>query len=336
MIIGGCDLGRDRLLVAEIGNNHEGSAAAALEMVTAAAEAGADAVKIQVIDPTRLVNRLQTERIQQLERFRLPPDVLADMAALAEKKGILFMASAFDVDSLQRVLPLLAAVKIASGDLTFEPLLAAAAASGKPVLLSTGMSRMDEIRAAVQTIAAHLARGTSAEMLALLHCVSLYPAPLAELNLRAIRALADTFGLTVGYSDHALGIESAVAALALGARLIEKHFTLDKNRTTFRDHALSADPADMSRLADVVHTFDQMLGTGEKNPSEAEQKMAAAARRSIVAARDLPAGTILAGADLDFVRPSNGLPPVASATLVGRRLRAARKQHDLILEQHLE
>ncbi len=336
MNIGGFDTSNRVLVIAEIGNNHEGDMTLALEMVAAAAEAGADAVKMQIINPERLVNRSQVERIAQLSRFRLPSSVLAEMASLARTKGMLFIASAFDVQSLEQITSELAAIKIASGDLDFVPLLVKAATLDKPILLSTGMSTLEEVRTAVNTIADYLPAGRSLnDTLALLHCVSLYPAPLAEANLRAIETLREAFHLTIGYSDHTLGIEAAVASLALGARVIEKHFTLDKTRTTFRDHALSADPIDMRRLADVVHSFDAMLGTGEKIPSSAELQMAKAARRSIVAARDLPAGTRLALDDLDYVRPRSGLPPSAAGALIGRRLRVPLNAHDLISESDL-
>jgi N,N'-diacetyllegionaminate synthase len=337
MILGNCELDSRRLLIAELGNNHEGDAAMALELVAAAAESGADAIKVQVINPERLVNRSQTERIAQLSHFRLPLSTFAEMASQARTKGMLFIASAFDAQSLESIADYLAAIKIASGDLDFEPLLVKAATLDKPILLSTGMSTLEEIGNAVNTIALHLPHGRSLnDTLALLHCVSLYPVPLGQANLRAIETLRETFHLTIGYSDHTLGIEGAVTALAVGARVIEKHFTLDKSRTTFRDHALSADPSDLRRLANVVHTFDDMLGTGEKIPSDAELQMAQAARRSIVAARDLDAGTRLSMDDLDFVRPRSGLSPTRATMLIGRTLRVSLKAHDLILEETLE
>ena len=337
MIIGGSDLGHRRLLIAEIGNNHEGDASAALEMVSEAAEAGVDAVKVQVVNPDKLVNRSQKERVAQLSRFRLPFETFAQMAELARARGLLFFASAFDDESLDRIAPLLDAVKIASGDLDFGILLSRAAKLNKPIMLSTGMSTMDEVAAAVSIIRDNIAEGRQLhEMLALLHCVSLYPAPLAQANLRGIQTLWDRFGLTVGYSDHTLGIEAAVVSLGLGARIIEKHFTLDKNRSSFRDHALSADPAEMRRLAAVTHAFDEMLGSGEKAPSAEEQQTAASARRSIVAARDLAAGRRLSLDDFDYVRPRNGLPPKAAQNLVGRKLRMALSAHDPVLESHVE
>ena len=336
MKIGDCDLSRERMLIAEIGNNHEGDSKLALEMAQAAVEAGADAVKVQLIDPERMVNISQTQRIHQLARFKLPIRTYEEMAQIVRSKGVLFMASALDVDSLQSVSPLLDAVKIASGDLDFPPMLIKAASLGKPIILSTGMGSLDEIRTAVDVIASSLESGLPADRLALLHCVSLYPVPLAEANLKAIQTLRETFRLTVGYSDHTLGIESAIAALGLGARIIEKHFTLDKTRTTFRDHALSADPVELGRLANVMHEYEAMLGPGGKIISEAERQTAIAARRSIVAARDLPAGTILAEGDLDCIRPRNGLPPSALPALVGKKLRTSLKRHDTLISEHTE
>jgi len=337
MILGGRDLRQASLLLAEIGNNHEGDPALALDLVAAALDSGADAIKIQVINPERLVNRSQTERIAQLKRFRLPLSVIAEMAERARAKGALFIASAFDTQSLDDIADLLTAVKIASGDLDFTPLLTHAARLGKPILLSTGMATLAEVKTAVQTIEAHGASATPlAERLALLHCVSLYPTPLPAANLRTIVTLRETFGLPVGYSDHTLGIEAAIVALSLGARVIEKHFTLDKRRTTFRDHALSADPDDLRRLAAVIHQYEAALGTGDKQPLADELAMAAVARRSVVAARDLPAGTQLTAADLDCVRPRTGWPPEKIGALIGQTVRVSLKTHELLTEHHLE
>ncbi|WKZ36512.1 MAG: N-acetylneuraminate synthase family protein [Anaerolineales bacterium] len=336
MKIGNRDLTRERILIAEIGNNHEGDSRLAIELAHAAIESGADVVKVQIIDPERLVNISQTQRIEQLTRFRLPVQTFEEMAKIAHAKGALFMASAFDVDSLEAINPLLDGIKIASGDLDFHPLLVKAAGLGKPIILSTGMSTLAEIRTSVDVIASSLKSGPLVDHLALLHCVSLYPASLTDANLKVIQTLRETFNLTVGYSDHTLGIESAVASLGLGARIIEKHFTLDKTRTSFRDHALSADPADMRRLADVMHQYDAMLGSGEKDISTAEAGMGEAARRSIVAAKDLSAGVILVESDLDCIRPRNGLPPAEISSLIGKKLKTSLKRHDIFLKEHVE
>ncbi|HXG21833.1 MAG TPA: N-acetylneuraminate synthase family protein [Methylomirabilota bacterium] len=336
MMIEGRDVQRQRLLVAEIGNNHEGDGQAAVEMVAAAAEAGADAVKVQIITPERLVHASQRERITQLSRFRLPDETYEAMAALARTRGMLFIATPFDVRTLEQFAPLLSAVKIASGDLDYTPLLAAAARTKKPLILSTGMGTMTEVSAAVRTIEQYLPADQPLESsLALLHCVSAYPTPLDQANLRALERLRVAFGLVVGYSDHTLGIEASLVAAALGARIIEKHFTLDKTRATFRDHALSADPQELRRLATILHTFDAMLGDGEKRPMPCEQPAVTTARRGAVAVRDLPAGIPLTLADLDFVRPRSGLPPAHALALIGRTVRTPLKQHEFVLEHHL-
>src|SRR5262245_17312647 len=212
---------QERLLIAEIGNNHEGDSQLAMEMVTAAAEAGADGVKVQVIQPERLVHASQSERIAQLSRFRLPHETFAAMAGLARSKAMLFIATSFDVDTLERMTALVSAVKIASGDLDYVPLLAAAARSGKPIILSTGMGTLGEVGAAVHTIDQYLPAGKALDTsLALLHCISAYPTPVEQANLRAIETLQKTFGLLVGYSDHTLGIEACIAAATVGARII--------------------------------------------------------------------------------------------------------------------
>jgi N,N'-diacetyllegionaminate synthase len=337
MIIGSHDTARRPLLIAEIGNNHEGDPGHALELVEAAMAAGADAVKAQIIDPSRLVNVAQAERIAQLTRFRLGHEVFLKMAERVRARGGLFLASVFDCQTLAAVQGDLDAIKIASGDLDFDPLLEVAAASGRPIILSTGMSTLAEIVRAVDVIGARIgASAPLAERLAVLHCVSRYPTALEQANLRAIPRLAAALPLTIGYSDHTLGIEAAVAALALGARIIEKHFTLDKNRSSFRDHALSAEPAEFARLAAIMRTSDAMLGTGVRDSSMPDAETRAVARRSIVAARNLPQGTTLSAADLDYVRPAGGLSPAETASLLGRRLRRALAQHEVIRRADLD
>lgn len=336
MKIGNRDLTRERILIAEIGNNHEGDSKLAIELAHAAVESGADVVKVQLINPERLVNISQVQRIEQLTRFRLPMQTFEEMAKIARAKDALFMASAFDVDSLEEINPLLDGIKIASGDMDFHPLLIKATALKKPLILSTGMHTLKEIKISVDLIASTLNSGLLADHLALLHCVSLYPASLAAANLKAIQTLQKEFNLTVGYSDHTLGIEASIASLSIGARIIEKHFTLDKTRTTFRDHSLSADPADMRRLADVIHQYDAMIGSGEKKISEAEASMGEVARRSIVAAKDLSAGVILSESDFDYIRPRNGLPPAEISSLIGKKLKTSLKRHDVFLKEHVE
>jgi len=335
MILDGIDLTKKRFLIAEIGNNHEGDASLAMEMVAAAAEAGADAIKVQVITPDRLVNISQSERIAQLSKFKLSLETFQEMAQLARSKGSQFMASAFDLDSLDEIFDLISAVKIASSDLNFKPLVAAAAKKGKPLVISTGMGTIDEIQSTVETVAENLPNGkTLEESLILLHCITSYPTPIEQANLKAMSTMKEMFPVTVGYSDHTLGIQAATIAAALGARVIEKHFTLDKSRTTFRDHALSADPEDFRQLATIFHSLDDILGNGEKVPMECEIDNIVATRRSIVAASDLPADKVLQLSDLDFVRPAGGVSPADVDIVIGKRLRTALSKHTTIEKSH--
>lgn len=336
MKIGASDSAVRPLLIAEIGNNHEGDPAQAIALVDAALDAGVDAVKIQVIDPPRLVNISQGPRIEQLTRFRLADETIDAMARRTRAAGAWFMASAFDEGSLMRVAPWCDAIKVASGDLDFHPLLAAAARIGKPIVLSTGMATLPEIRAAVGVVESNLPAGAKlVDKLALLHCVSLYPTQPAQANLAAMRLIERTFGLTTGYSDHTLGIEVALVALGLGARMIEKHFTLDKNTSSFRDHALSADPGEMKRLAQAVRAYADMLGDGEKGELIADRSAAQAVRRSMVAARDLEAGAVLKAADVDFVRPGGGIGPPELAKAVGKKTTRALARHTVLTWQDL-
>jgi sialic acid synthase SpsE len=332
--VGDLDLQRAPALIAEIGNNHEGDAAAAGALAERALDCGAHIVKFQLIDPERLVSADQTERVKQLARFKLPVPVYDDIARRVRARGGLFMASAFDLDTLAAILPSLDAVKIASGDLDFDPLIAAAARSGKPAVLSTGMATLAEVEHAVETFRASLpARARLEERLALLHCVSLYPTRPEQANLAAMQALRERFKLVTGYSDHVMGVEVAAMALGMGAQLIEKHFTLDKATSSFRDHALSADPAELTRLASLVRQAGAVRGHGAKDESIADRENAKPVRRSIVAARDLPGGTVLRASDLDYVRPGTGLPPTQSGAVVGRKLvRPLRRHEQLRLE----
>jgi sialic acid synthase SpsE len=314
------------LVIAEIGNNHEGDFGLATEMIHAAVAAGAQAVKFQTIQPERLVSATQAARIEQLGRYALSRDQFAALAGIAREAGAMFLSTPFTPDVVPWLGPLVPAFKIASGDNNFTPLLEAVAATGKPILLSTGMSDMDTIKQACTTIGNVAQSGE----IALLHCVSAYPTPPEQANLRAIATLARETGKVVGYSDHTLDVDAAVLSVALGARIIEKHFTLSKTQSEFRDHALSADPAEMAELVRRVRLARTLLGTGEKILQEGEMPTAAAARRSIVARAALPAGHLLADGDLDWLRPGGGLAPGKEYLILGRRLTQAVARGEMI------
>lgn len=336
MKIGKIDLDRRPLLIAEIGNNHEGNPDVAFKLVDAAMEAGADAVKVQIIDPIRLVNRSEEQRIAQLTRYRLPRDVFREIGRRIRSKGGLFMASVFDCDSLRQWAPELDAIKVASGDLDFDPLLQVAARSGKPIVLSTGMSTLEEIARAADVVTKELPAGVAvADRLAVLHCVSLYPTPLEQTNLAAMKTLRDRLGVTIGYSDHTLGIVSALVALGRGARIVEKHFTLDKNYSAFRDHALSAEPAEFAKLAKAFRVYAEMVGSGLRNRDLPDAATRVAARRGIVTAREIASGEVIGAADLDYVRPAKGFSPSEADKIVGRRARTALKAHHVITAEDL-
>jgi len=334
MKIGPHDLDRRVMIVAEIGNNHEGSMALAEEMIGRAAEAGADAVKFQTIVPDRLVSPSETARVAQLERFRLSYAQFAQLAETAKRAGVQFLSTPFDIGSVAALDPLVPAFKIASGDNDFLPLLTAIAKTGKPIVLSGGLADLDTLSASKRHIEAIWRDAGKDPGLAILHCVVSYPTAPEDATLCALKDIA-ALGCTVGYSDHTIGVDAAVLSVALGARLIEKHFTIDKNHSDFRDHKLSADPADMAELVRRVRQAEELIGTGGKRVLPCEAKVLSAVRRSVVAARDLGAGAVIAFDDLSWVRPRAGLAPGREGELVGRTLAVDVARGAPILPEHL-
>jgi N,N'-diacetyllegionaminate synthase len=337
MIIGEFDTSARVLLVAELGNNHEGDFERARALVEAAAENGADAVKVQAFRTELFATAGDGDRFERLKRFELSPEQFHELAALARSRGLLFVATALDLVTAEALAPEVDAFKVASGDIDFFPLLERLAATGKPLILSTGASELEEIERAVRFLRdSWVAHGIEGE-LAVLHCVSAYPAPPEQANLRAIQLLGERFETaTVGYSDHVLGNEAAVAAVALGARLIEKHLTLDKALSEFRDHALSADPPELRALAARIRVLESMLGERAKPIQPAELELRAAIRRSVVAAADLPAGTALKVEHLTWLRPSGGLRPGEEDAVLGRTLVRDLKRGDAVLPEYVD
>lgn len=321
MRLGAFDTDQRVLVVAEIGNNHEGDPARARALVRAAADCGVDAVKVQTFRTEHFVNRRDEARFARLKSFELPITEFAAIAGVARERGLLFIATPLDVHSAAALEPIVDAYKIASGDITFEPLLAAVARTGKPVILSSGASTSNEVEHAADVIRREWAGSPENQRLAVLQCVSSYPAPIDEANLRAVRRLGERCGATAGYSDHVLGIEASVAAVAAGARIVEKHFTLDKQFSDFRDHQLSADPGEMRQLVERVRATERMLGSGDKRVQPSEAGMRVAIRRSVVMARDCRGGHALSPDDVTWLRPGEGLAPGMEQALMGRRLR---------------
>jgi N,N'-diacetyllegionaminate synthase len=336
MRIGNVDLNERVLVIAEIGNNHEGDADSAAALVRAAAAAGADAVKLQTFRTEQFISRETPERFDQLERFRLADEVVVGLHAIAQESGLLFLSTPLDLDSARFLEPLVDAYKIASSDNTFFPLLETVAATGKPVVVSAGLSDLDKIRSGVRFVQEQWESRDTEQELLVLHCVTAYPAEPEDVNLAAIGYLADELECSVGYSDHTLGIETCELAVAAGARAIEKHFTLDKERSTFRDHQLSADPEDFRRLVERVRHIEQILGTRGKRVQPSEEALAPAVARSTVAGADLPLGHVVGAEDLMWTRPGGGLAPGEEHVLLGRILRRDVTLGERILPQDVD
>ena len=331
MKIGDFDLDRDVFVIAEIGNNHEGNFGVAQEMLGRAAEAGANAVKFQTFVPEHYVSGSDAARLQRLRRFQLTHDQFEQLARQAEQLGVIFFSTPFDLASAHFLNTLQPLFKIASGDNTFFPLIETVARFGKPIIVSTGFADLPLLLRVRADIRGIWDRAGVDPTLAFLHCVACYPVPAAQANLAAIGTLRQNLpGCVIGYSDHTLGVQAAAYAVAAGARIVEKHFTLDNNFSDFRDHQLSANPQDMRRLVNAVREVTAMMGTGEKTAQACEIESRAAARRSIAAARSLPAGTTLAAADLTWVRPGTGVSPGEERKLLGGRTRRPLEQGELI------
>lgn len=329
MKIANHDLTEKILIVAEIGNNHEGNFEVACRMVEAAADAGVDAVKFQTFKTRLFTSNADPARFERLSKFELTQDQFTQLAELARKRGIIFFSTPLDLESAKFLAPIVPVFKIASGDNNFWPMIDYATSSGKPVIISTGMADL----AQVTSIAERVKGRTD---VAFLHCVAAYPVPATEVNLRAIPLLAVATGCTVGWSDHTLTPDASVAAAAIGARIIEKHFTLDKNFSAFRDHQLSADPAEMRQIVDAVRRVEVLLGKPQKVVQPSEQATITPARRSIAAARDLPSGHRLVAEDLMWVRPAIGLPPGEEARVIAHALKRDIKTGEVITDKDVD
>lgn len=343
--LGSFDVGDGRcLVVAEAGVNHNGDMELARALVDAAADAGADAIKLQTFRADQVVtararqaayqerNTGRSEpQLEMLRRLELGESEHRELIERAGRRGLLLLSTPFDqgsADLLERLG--VCAFKVSSGELTNLAFLGDLAARGRPLIVSTGMATLGETEQAVRTIERADAPG-----LVLLHCVSNYPADPADVNLRAMATLEAAFGVPVGLSDHTEGIVVAIAAAALGAAVIEKHLTLDRGLPG-PDHRASLEPDELKAMVDGIRVVESALGTGRKIPAASELEVARAARRSLVAARALAAGTRLERDMLLIRRPGTGLAPAMLEQVLGRRLRTGLGEGDVLLAEHLE
>lgn len=310
-------------IVAEAGVNHNGDIAMAKNLIDAAADAKADAVKFQLFDPEEIASAdadLATyqeggdhsSQLEMLKTLALEQDAFVELADYAASKSIDCIITAYDSSSAQFIATMnVPAIKIPSGEVTNLPFLRSVATLGKPIILSTGTCDLKEVDEAVQIfIDAGIA-------LTILHCTSAYPTPFDQVNLRAMETLRQKFNVPVGLSDHTEGIEVPIAAVALGAVMIEKHFTLDRSLPG-PDHKASLEPDELRSLIRGVRNIEKALGSGEKVCQEVEQDVANAARRSIVAVSDIGAGEMITDDMLTLKRPGTGIPPKELSTITGK------------------
>jgi N,N'-diacetyllegionaminate synthase len=334
MKIGKFDTKEKVLIIAEIGNNHEGDFELAKDMIDAAAEAGADAVKFQTIIPNQLVSLNETKRIQQFQNFSFDRDQFAELKAKADQKNIMFLSTPFALEVIDWLHPLVPAFKVASGDNDFWPLLEKVALTGKPIILSLGLGRIKDASKIVSFLnKVWLDAAIAYPGLALLHCMVSYPTPDDQANLLNIKKL-NLENITPGYSDHTLGIKAAELAAACGARIIEKHFTLNKNQSNFRDHQLSADPAELKTLVQSIAKVEKLLGKTEDELATCEKENATAVGRSIVSNRDISAGETILMSDISWVRPRVGFKPGEENLILGKKLSRSIKEGEFFSLRH--
>ena len=316
------------LIIAEAGVNHNGDLDMAKKLIDVASEAGADLVKFQTFSADRLViqsakkadyqkkttdgNELQLEMLRRLE---LTPEMHKELIAYCAVRNISFFSTGFDIESVDLLVSLgQDQFKIPSGEITNLPYLRHIGHLDKTVILSTGMATLGDIETAIEVLEQS---GTSRSNLTILHCTTEYPTPMAEVNLRAMQSIRNAFGVDVGYSDHTPGIEVAIAAVALGAKVIEKHFTLDRNLPG-PDHKASLEPHELKAMVTAIRNIEIALGDGIKRLTPSESKNKSVARKSLVASQPIKAGEIFTEQNITAKRPGAGLSPLLWDEVIGR------------------
>ncbi|MCJ0829597.1 N-acetylneuraminate synthase [Acinetobacter sp. NIPH1876] len=315
-------------LIAEAGVNHNGDLEKAYQLIDAAAEAKVDAIKFQSFKADNLVSKsakmaeyqkqnlgYEDSQYAMLKKLEIPVPALSQLKNYAESKGLIWFSTAFDFESIDTLIELDIPVwKIPSGEITNYPYLKKIAALNKPVILSTGMCNLADIEAALKVF---LDCGRKREEICILHCNTEYPTPWTDVNLKAMVSMGQIFGTAYGYSDHTTGITVPTAAVALGAKVIEKHFTLDKNLPG-PDHKASLEPHELKAMVDSIRVVEQVLGSSIKFVSDSERKNIHVARKSIVAATDIQKGELMSEDVLTTMRPGDGISPMFWNEVVGQ------------------
>lgn len=318
------------LIIAEAGVNHNGSIELAKRLIDVAAEAGVDYVKFQTFKTESLVSKqarkaeyqkrnvgdMDDTQFNMLKKLELSPGQHKELISYCRKKGIRFFSTAFDLDSIDFLSELkLGLWKIPSGEITNYPYLKKIARQGESVILSSGMSDLQDIANAIVVLEKH---GIKRDQITVLHCNTEYPTPMQDVNLRSMQTIKERYGVEVGYSDHTVGIEIPIAAVALGASVIEKHFTLDRTMEG-PDHRASLEPRELKDMVKAIRNVEIALGSGDKKVTESESGNKIIARKSIVAARDIERGEIFTEENITVKRPGNGISPMKWNEIIGRK-----------------
>lgn len=326
-------------IIAEAGVNHNGSLEIAKKMIDAAAEAGADAVKFQTFKTDSLVCKdtqkamyqhknasdKQESQYEMLKKLELSREMHKPLMDYCAQQGIMFLSTPFDIDSIQMLVDYgISIFKIPSGEITDYPYLKEVGKTGKPVILSTGMSNMDEVQDAVYVL-----EENGSGQITILHCNTEYPTPMQDVNLRAMCTLRERMGLPVGYSDHTLGIEIPIAAVAMGATVLEKHFTLDR-KMEGPDHKASLEPGELRDMVSAIRNVEKALGNGIKEPSFSEIPNTTVARKSIVAKCKIMKGEIYTAENITTKRPGNGISPMKWNDVIGKRANQNYDEDEMI------
>ena len=327
-------------IIAEAGVNHNGKLELAYKLVDAAVEAGADAVKFQTFNPEKVVSKfaekakyrkettdLAESQFEMITKLDLGYDAFVELKKYCDKKGIVFLSSPFDLDSLEFLDQLgLDILKIPSGKIANLPYLRKLGSLNKQVIMSTGMADLKEVKESLDVL---ISCGTDKKVITVLHCNTQYPTPFDDVNLKAMLTIRDELSVKVGYSDHTPGIEVPVAAVALGAEVIEKHFTLNKNMEG-PDHRASLEPDELKAMVSAIRNSEKAMGNGIKRPSPSELKNKPIARKSIVAAKDIRKGETFTEQNLTVKRPGDGISPMRWDEIIGQKAERDYKADKLV------
>jgi len=317
-------------IIAEAGINHNGSVKLAKKLIDVAYNAGADAVKFQTFKADKLVSKLASKaeyQFDMIKKLEIDEDTHKELISYCKSKNIMFLSSAFDCESIDLLSDLgLQIFKIPSGEITNLPYLQHIGSLDKRVVLSTGMSNLKEVEDALNIL---INAGTLKENITILHANTMYPTPIEDVNLNAMLTIQEEFEIAVGYSDHTLGIEVCIAAAAMGASIIEKHFTLDKTMYG-PDHNASLEPAELKKMVTAIRNIEEALGDGFKTPSKSETPNIIVARKSIVANKSIKKGELITENHISTKRPGNGISPMKWHKILGSKSTKDYQEDELI------